>query len=522
MAPAQGCGNDRPGTSLCASFGQLCGHAPARLAKTCGVTMRFINSYAQLPDSFFERTAPVPVAAPRLIRLNQDLADRLELELPDNDDALAAIFTGNTPLQGAVPIAQAYAGHQFGQFVPQLGDGRAVLLGEVINSRNERFDIQLKGSGRTRYSRGGDGRSPLGPVIREYVVSEAMHALGIPTTRALAMAATGETVFRDSALPGGVITRVAAGFVRVGTFEFFAARNDGNAVRALADHVIERHYPEALGTDNPYLALFESVCRAQAQLVAQWLCVGFIHGVMNTDNMTISGETIDFAPCAFMDEYDPAAVFSSIDHAGRYAFNQQPAIAAWNLACLGGCLVSLFDTDQDKAQSAGETVLNGFIPEFTRCYQKGLCTKIGLPNGQATDFELARELLRLMHRDRVDFTNAFRLLSDAHTEAEPFKSLFSSHQDIAQWFVTWRARFDRENRSSDEIWRTMRTVNPAFIPRNHRLEQVIRAAEDHGDFAPAHRLIEVLRTPYDDQPDNVEYTQPPSRDERVRQTFCGT
>ncbi|RWU02391.1 YdiU family protein [Pseudodesulfovibrio sp. S3] len=480
--------------------------------------MRFINSYARLPESFYERIQPARVTAPRLIRLNRELADSLELDLPESDEALAAIFTGNTVLEGSEPIAQAYAGHQFGQFVPQLGDGRAVLLGEVQNSQGDRFDIQLKGSGRTRYSRGGDGRSPLGPVIREYVVSEAMHALNVPTTRALAMAATGETVFRETPLPGAVMTRVASGFVRVGTFEFFAARQDMTSVKTLADYVLERHYPEVRRSDNPYVALFESVCRAQAQLVARWMCVGFIHGVINTDNTSISGETIDFGPCAFMDHYDPTAVFSSIDHMGRYAFNQQPTIAAWNLACLGGCLVSLFDTDPDKAQDVGKRVLDGFVPEFTRRYTEGLCAKIGLPGGGETDFELARELLRLMHRDRVDFTNAFRLLCEAVGNTDRFTALFSSQEDIRNWIGNWHVRLD----NTEETRQAMRRVNPAFIPRNHRLEQAIRAAEDDNDFTLTHRLLEVLARPYEDQPENTEYAAPPQPEERVTQTFCGT
>jgi uncharacterized protein YdiU (UPF0061 family) len=481
--------------------------------------MRFINTYARLPESFFERIGPEPVAAPTLIRLNRDLAARLELDLPDDDTALAEIFTGNRLLPGSEPIAQAYAGHQFGQFVPQLGDGRAHLLGEVKNGAGERFDIQLKGSGRTRFSRGGDGRAPLGPVIREYVVSEAMHALGVPTTRALAMAATGQPVFREDELPGAVITRVASGFVRVGTFEYFAARRMEDELRALADHVIERNHPAAREADNPYLALFEAVCAAQADLVARWLCLGFVHGVMNTDNTAVSGETIDYGPCAFLDYYDPAMVFSSIDHMGRYAFNQQPTIMAWNLACLGGCLLPLLDPDETKAREAGEAVLERFIPDFTDRYRRGLCRKIGLP-AEDESFSLARRLLDLMRRSRADFTNAFRALSDAQAAPAPFTGLFATAEEIAIWLNDWLDRLEQTG-SAETARETMRAANPAYIPRNHRIEAAIRAALA-GHFAPADRLIEVLKRPFEDQPENGEYAEPPRAEERVTQTFCGT
>ncbi|WP_272701075.1 protein adenylyltransferase SelO [Desulfovibrio sp. Fe33] len=481
--------------------------------------MRFINSYAHLPEVFFQRIDPEPAAAPSLIRLNRPLADRLELDLPGNDADLAALFSGNRLLPGSAPIAQAYAGHQFGQFVPQLGDGRAHLLGEVVNGQGERFDIQLKGSGRTRFSRGGDGRSPLGPVIREYVVSEAMHAMGIPTTRALAMASTGQPVFREAELPGAVLTRVASGFVRVGTFEYFAARRMEDAVRQLADHVIDRNHPAARKADNPYLALFEAVCEAQAGLMAKWMCVGFVHGVMNTDNTAVSGETIDFGPCAFIDHYDPEVVFSSIDHFGRYAFNRQPSIMAWNLACLGGCLIPLLDEDEARAHKAGEKVLEQFIPAFTDHYRQGLCRKIGLP-GDDESFNLARRLLDLMRRDGTDFTNAFRALSAAQTDPAPFAGLFAPDEEIRAWLDDWRARLALTG-AADTARETMRSANPAFIPRNHRIEQAIRAAE-HGDFTPANKLIEVLRRPYDDQPENAEYAAPPRPEERVEQTFCGT
>ncbi|WP_286182129.1 protein adenylyltransferase SelO [Desulfovibrio sp. Huiquan2017] len=481
--------------------------------------MRFLNSYARLPESFYQRIDPEPAAAPALIRLNHGLAARLELDLPDSDADLAAVFTGNRLLAGSEPIAQAYAGHQFGQFVAQLGDGRAHLLGEVENAAGERFDIQLKGSGRTKFSRGGDGRAPLGPVIREYVVSEAMHALGVPTTRALAMAATGQPVFREDELPGAVITRAASGFVRVGTFEYFAARRMEPELRLLADHVIERNHPAARDAENPYTALFESVCAAQAELMARWLCLGFVHGVMNTDNTAVSGETIDYGPCAFLDRYDTEAVFSSIDHLGRYAFNRQPTVMAWNLACLGGCLLPLLDPDEARARATGEAVLDRFIPTFTDRYRRELCRKIGLPPDDE-GFALARRLLDLMRRSRADFTNAFRALCDAQTAPAPFTALFATSEEIAVWLDDWLTRLTQTG-SAEAARAAMRSANPAYIPRNHRIEQAIQAAMA-GDFTPTHRLIEVLAHPYEDQPENAEYAAPPRAGERVTQTFCGT
>lgn len=480
--------------------------------------MRFDNTYARLPEPFFQRINPVPVRSPRLIRLNTALAETLELDLPDDAAKQAAFFSGNALFPGSEPIAQAYAGHQFGNFVPQLGDGRAVLLGEVVTSRGQRFDMQLKGSGITRFSRNGDGRSPLGPVIREYVVSEAMHAMGIPTSRSLAMVETGETVHRETPLPGAILTRVAASHIRIGTFEYFAARNDFDAVRQLADFAIARHYPEVQGNAALYAEFFRAVCRAQARLVADWLAAGFIHGVMNTDNTAISGETIDYGPCAFMDHYNPAQVFSSIDIQGRYAYNNQSTIAQWNLACLGGCLLPLLDADEAKARSVGEEILATFPDTFKAEYQHRMCRKIGLPAATDTDFSLVRELLAHMHRDHADFTLTFRSLGDATnaTGAERFLSLFSRNAGVEDWIERWRQRAP-----SDGV-KGMHSVNPAFIPRNHRLEQAIRAAEDDRDDSMAHRLIDILGHPYEEQPDNAEFMLPPAPEERVHQTFCGT
>lgn len=481
--------------------------------------MVFDNSYTRLPDEFYQRINPVPVSSPGLIRLNTPLAAELGLNLPENDAELAALFAGNTLFAGSDPIAQAYAGHQFGHFVPQLGDGRAVLLGEVVNDTGTRFDIQLKGSGQTPFSRNGDGRSPLGPVLREYIVSEAMHALGIPTSRSLAMVSTGEEVRRETVLPGAVLTRVAASHVRVGTFEYFAARKNTAAVIQLADYAIDRHYPHCREAANPYAALFEAVCHAQARLVAGWMTIGFIHGVMNTDNTTISGETIDFGPCAFMDSYNPEAVFSSIDHQGRYAYNNQPTIAQWNMACFGGCLVPLLHPEEDAAHEKGQAILDSFTPVFKEAYQGAMCRKIGLRTHGDHDFDLVRGLLTLMHRDHVDFTNVFRLLGTSDTA---FAALFSSGDTVREWLKAWQARLTELGTDLEDARQTMHHVNPAFIPRNHRVEEAIRAAEDHGDYGPTHRLIEVLTAPYADQPENAAYMAPPKPDEMVHQTFCGT
>ncbi|QGY39120.1 YdiU family protein [Pseudodesulfovibrio cashew] len=481
--------------------------------------MPFDNTYARLPEDFFQRITPVPVAAPSLIRLNRELAESLGLDLPDDDTKLAEIFSGNALLEGSEPIAQAYAGHQFGGFVPQLGDGRAILLGEVVDAQGRRFDIQLKGSGQTRFSRSGDGRSPLGPVIREYVLSEAMHALGIPSSRGLAMTATGETVRRETPLPGGVFTRVAASHIRVGTFEYFASRQQETHLRTLADYAIDRHYPEAREAANPYAALFDAVCRAQARLVARWLCVGFIHGVMNTDNTTISGETIDYGPCAFLDRYNPAKVYSSIDMQGRYAYDNQPNIARWNLSSLGGCLIPLLDENRERAHAVGEEILESFGPVFTEAYHSGMCRKIGL-TGADGDFALAGELLSLMARDRADFTLTFRLLGDRENPAR-FEGLFASSGEITAWREKWEDRLEQQGRAPDTVAEAMRTANPAFIPRNHRVAEAIAAAE-RADYGPLNRLMEVLAEPYADQPEDAEYMDPPAPDEEVRQTFCGT
>jgi uncharacterized protein YdiU (UPF0061 family) len=484
------------------------------------------SSYAALPERFFARVNPTPVAAPRLIRFNHVLGTELGLDMEGFDDAaLAGLFSGNVLQEGLQPIAMAYAGHQFGHFVPQLGDGRALLLGEAIDRGGVRRDIQLKGSGRTPYSRGGDGRAALGPVLREYLVSEAMHALGIPTTRALAAVATGEPVFREGAVPGAIFTRVAASLVRVGTFQYFAARDDADAVRQLADYVIERHYPQAKADDRPYLALLRGVTDAQAALIAGWMNVGFIHGVMNTDNMAVSGETIDFGPCAFMDSYDSAAVFSSIDRQGRYAYGNQPHAGVWNLARLAETLLPLIDDDADRAVQLASDVISTFSVQFAAASLTGLRRKLGLSAQEDGDSALADDLLDTMQRNQADFTLTFRGLCDA-AESDAgdagMRPLFANPRDYDEWAGRWRARLTRESWEPKARALAMRQVNPAVIPRNHRIEFVIKAAVEGQDFGPFAELSTVLSQPYQALHGFDSYAAPPQPGERVLQTFCGT
>jgi uncharacterized protein YdiU (UPF0061 family) len=485
----------------------------------------FQNSYAALPANFFARVAPTPVASPRLVKLNRALAVHLGLD-PDVLDSPegAEILSGKRLPDGAEPIAMAYAGHQFGHFVPQLGDGRAILLGEVIDKDGVRRDIQLKGSGPTPFSRRGDGRAALGPVLREYIVSEAMFALGIPTTRSLAAVITGESVMRETVLPGAVLTRVAASHIRVGTFQYFAARQDTDAVRRLADHVIERHYPHLASHERRYHALLEAVIARQADLIARWLHIGFIHGVMNTDNTSISGETIDYGPCAFMDHYDPAQVFSSIDEMGRYAYANQPRIALWNLTRLAECLLPLFSDDQEKAIAEAQDILGAFPERFTAAYQAGLSAKIGLFTRRDGDEALVQDLLDAMAKGTADFTLTFRRLGDAALEPAndaAVRSLFNEPVAFDEWAARWRKRLSEESQSPAERQQAMHAINPAFIPRNHRIEAVIAAAVAD-DYAPFEELIKVLARPFDDQPEFAHYADPPKPEERVCQTFCGT
>ncbi|GLR49022.1 YdiU family protein [Shinella yambaruensis] len=491
-----------------------------------GRPVAFDNSYARLPDVFFAPVDPSPVEAPRLVAFNRALAGELGLDADALERHGAGYFSGNVALPGSLPLAMAYAGHQFGQFVPQLGDGRAILLGEVIDRDGRRRDIQLKGAGQTPYSRRGDGRAALGPVLREYIVSEAMHALGIPTTRALAAVATGQPVYRDRVLPGAVFTRVAASHVRVGTFQFFAARSDTDNVRVLADHVIDRHYPALKGAEQPYLALLDAVADRQASLIARWLGVGFIHGVMNTDNMTISGETIDFGPCAFMDRYDPRTVYSSIDRNGRYAFGNQPMIGQWNIARLAEALLALLSDDQDKAVEMANSAVGRFMERFQAHWKAVIRAKIGLGADEEDDDQgLIRDLLVTLYEQKADYTLAFRRLADAAEGAaadDALQDLLETPGALTPWLALWRARLTREAGTAEARATAMRRVNPAFIPRNHKVEEALAAAVDHGDFSLFTALNDVLARPYDDQPAFAAYAVPPKPGEEITATFCGT
>ncbi len=491
----------------------------------------FEHSYAALPARFFADVAPTKVRAPRLIRFNRGLAQALALDVDALDaDAVAAIFGGNVVVEGARPIALAYAGHQFGNFVPQLGDGRAILLGELLDREGRRVDVQLKGAGPTPFSRRGDGRAAMGPVLREYVLSEAMHALSVPTTRALAAVATGEPVYREEALPGAVITRVAASHVRVGTFEFFSARRDHEGVRLLADHVLARHYPEASAREDRYVALVEAVLARHAALVAAWLSIGFVHGVMNTDNTQIAGETLDYGPCAFLDEYVPMGVFSSIDRQGRYAYGNQPRIAQWNLARFAETLLPLLAQDQGEAIAKAEAALDGFGPLFEAAYLARMRRKLGLAAERAADLALVQELLGLLARARADFTRTFRALGDAADAAGAGADATAAEALSAQlggapfdaWAARWRARLAEEGRAPAAVRAAMHAANPAVIARNHLVEAVIRAAVDREDFAPFEALVGELERPFETRAADSPYVQAPRPEERVEQTFCGT
>jgi serine/tyrosine/threonine adenylyltransferase len=497
----------------------------------------FDNSFARELPEFYVARRPAAVRAPRLLFFNRSLAKELGVDLTSLDDAAkAAVFAGNTLPDGAEPLAQAYAGHQFGGFSPQLGDGRALLIGEVIDRHGRRRDIAFKGSGRTPFARGGDGKAAVGPMLREVLISEAMHALGIPTTRALAVAATGEQVLRERILPGAVLTRVAASHIRVGTFQFYAARGDVESVRKLAEYTITRHDPALLNTPQPFLGLLRSVAARQAALVAQWMNVGFIHGVMNTDNMTISGETIDYGPCAFVEAYDPAAVFSSIDHEGRYAFGNQPNIASWNLARLAETLLPLLSDDRERAVAMATEVIAAFPAQYRMDLLRGQRVKLGLRRGESADdsadTSLVADWLGLLHAQRVDFTLAWRRLADAAAGDEaPLRGLFADASAPDTWLARWRARCASENDTAKvgpataeiERARLMRSVNPIVIARNHRVEEALAAASDDDDLVPFARLLDAIRQPYDESPDVAPYAEPaPAAVTACYQTFCGT
>jgi len=466
---------------------------------------RFDNSYARLPEELFLPQNPEPVAKPTLVVLNRALAESMGLEV---DSLEAEVFAGNKIPPGAQPIAQAYAGHQFGNFT-MLGDGRAILLGEHLTPSGARLDVQLKGSGRTPFSRRGDGRAALGPMLREYIISEAMNGLGIPTTRSLAVVKTGETVYRDTGLPGAVLTRIAASHIRVGTFEYLSATRNQEALRALADHTQKRHYPDL--AFEPHRALLEAIIDRQAALIARWMLVGFIHGVMNTDNMALSGETIDYGPCAFMDTYDPETVFSSIDRQGRYAYGNQARIAHWNLARLAETFVPLLDDDEQRGVEIAKEILGIFPERFESHWLGGMREKLGLFNAEPEDLGLAGELLEIMAREKWDFTNTFRNLNPA-----------AEVPALGDWQAKWQGRLSRQPQPIDDALARMRKSNPVVIPRNHKVEEALAAAVDRADLRPMHRLLEALSNPYDEAPEKQNYHDPAPDGGVPYQTFCGT
>ena len=489
----------------------------------------FDNSFARELEGMSVPWQPATVPAPRWLRLNRALADELGLdaEALASDEGLA-FLAGNRVPEGAQPVAQAYAGHQFGGFSPQLGDGRALLLGEIIDPQGQRRDIAFKGSGRTPFSRGGDGKAAVGPVLREYLISEAMHALGIPTTRTLASVATGETVRRERALPGAILTRVAASHIRVGSFQFLAARRDTVGLRRLADHVIARHDPSLAGHEDRHLALLDAVMARQAKLIALWMSVGFIHGVMNTDNMTVSGETIDYGPCAFLEAYDPDTVFSSIDTQGRYAFGNQPGIAQWNLARLAETLLPLIDDDGDRAVMKATAVLERFPERFSQHWLNLHRAKLGLrgePSDDETDRELVNDLLQLMHEHRIDFTLGFRRLSALLRDMpQDWLALWGeAHGASSDWLARWRQRVEAATEPPAEIARRMDATNPLFVPRNHLVENALDAATESDDLRTFERLLAIVTDPYTERPEDARAALPGTPEQTFGyRTFCGT
>lgn len=484
----------------------------------------FDNSFSRDLNGFFVEWNAAPAKSPKLLQLNHALAEELGLDPAALEgDAGTAIFSGNEAPDGSAPLAQVYAGHQFGGFSPQLGDGRALLLGEVIDVHGQRRDIQLKGSGRTPFSRSGDGKAALGPVLREYLVGEAMHVLGVPTTRALAAVSTGEFVYRETPLPGAVLTRVSASHLRVGTFQFFAARGDHDKVRQLADYAIARHHPAAAEAEKPYLAFIEAVAEAQAALIARWMSLGFIHGVMNTDNMTISGETIDYGPCAYMDSYAPETVFSSIDHQGRYAYGNQPEIMSWNLARLAETLIPLIDDDKDCAVEILTELINGTPATYEAHWISEMRKKLGLTSDQEGDTELVRDLLKAMHDGGADFTLTFRHLSDAvRGDVAPVQSQFIGLSAIDAWLERWQVRLAEEEITANERAVAMDQVNPIYIPRNHKVEEALSAAVDEDDLRPFTDLLAVLSSPFETVEGQERYAEPGPEASMPYQTFCGT
>ncbi|CAK0755716.1 Protein adenylyltransferase SelO [Gammaproteobacteria bacterium] len=492
------------------------------LDQTCllirqGIGWRFDNSYIRLPNRFFSLIAPTPVTAPQIVLLNYALAEALGLDPHKLSKAeAAALFSGNILPDGAEPLAQAYAGHQYGHLT-MLGDGRAILLGEHVTPAGQRVDIQLKGSGPTPFSRRGDGRAALGPMLREYIISEAMQALGIPTTRSLAVVTTGERVIRESLLPGAVLTRVAASHIRIGTFEYFAMRGDWDGLQALVTYTLRRHDSDLDPEDKPALMLLNRVVERQAALISQWMLVGFIHGVMNTDNISIVGETIDYGPCAFMDNYDPSTVFSSIDHSGRYAYGNQPKIAHWNLARFAEALLPLLSTNESQAITYAESALDRYPALYQAAWLDGMRKKLGLYNQESEDDALINSLLDWMRQHKADYTNTFRALASV---VPPMSEIYEDRA-FNEWCADWHARRSHQQISDDSCRALMRASNPDIIPRNHQVERALVTAAQ-GDFAAVNRLVAALANPYDEIPEHLEYRSPPSQQERVSETFCGT
>ena len=487
----------------------------------------FDNTYAHLPDRFYTRQAPVPVDAPEAIRVNIQLAQDLGLD-PQwlTSDEGTQVMAGNALPPGAEPIATVYAGHQFGGYNPQLGDGRAVLLGELLAPDGKRYDWQLKGSGPTPYSRGGDGRSPLGPVLREYIVSEAMHHLGVPTTRALGAVNSGELVQREQFLPGALLARVASSHIRIGTMQFFAASQDIEALQLLTDHVIARHYPAARDSDNPPLAMLQAVIGAQAELVAKWQLLGFIHGVMNTDNMLLCGETIDYGPCAFMDYFKANQVYSSIDQQGRYAYRNQPAIAHWNLSCLAQAMLPILDASQESALALAQEAVDAFPHLFLKAHSGGMASKLGMAEIGPADTPLVEDLMALMEEHNLDFTLTFRHLADLANEAGAGEGavgdLLAMPAAMQPWLERWQQRLQEEITSPEQRQAAMYRANPVIIPRNHMVQAALDAATLEHDFSLFHELVDTLAKPFDYRPALAAYAIPPQPQQVVQQTFCGT
>ena len=489
--------------------------------------INFDNSYVRLPAEFYSRQKPESATKPGLLKVNRTLAVELGLDPQWLESEQGIDFlAGNYLPAGADPIATVYAGHQFGGYSPRLGDGRAVLMGEIISPDGQRYDIQLKGSGRTPYSRGGDGRAPLGPVLREYIVSEAMAVLGVPTTRALAAVTTGDMVMRETPLPGAVLARVAKSHLRIGTMQYFAARNDSGALQTLVDYVIERHYPQAKESPNRVLSMLDSIIQNQAALIAQWQSLGFIHGVMNTDNMLLSGETIDYGPCAFLDEFEPEKTFSSIDHGGRYAYGNQPQIAHWNLSVLTQLLLPLINEDQDEALAAGQAAIDAYPGYYQTAYLQVMRKKLGLTSEHSDDASLIQNLLTLMKEHKCDYTLTFRSLSDtSNPDCNPdntIQSLFQLPDSFNSWLSAWQQRISSESMTPKHIQMLMHQTNPVFIARNHLVEEAIASATQRQDFASFEQLVDILAEPYVYRPALARFALPPTENQVVQKTFCGT